>query len=107
MLGSNGDWWLPNYQDTFDTLASAVLPGAVLTNVYQSGTNAITIGETTSPTLDYTGILYPPLMTKWKRVGNSTVGIANMLNLIWVDQLAQEVVGTKSLLNIDASHGYG
>lgn len=86
---------------TFDTLASAFVPGLVLNQLY-SDPAAVTITGVPIQTLDYSGTTYPPIRAKWRQIGRSTENIASMLDLIYIDQMAQLVVGSKSLLDISA-----
>jgi len=96
--------YLPASQSLFsssigDTVASASIPGAVLISMYP--TNGQTQGispDIFNTVLDYSGLTNQALANKWKELGDSLDGIAEMINLVFVDIMTQWTVGSKSLL---------
>jgi hypothetical protein len=90
---------LMNPVPTFDTLASAVIPGLTLQSLYGSSSSLQTTGQRLT-NLDYTGTQNTAILNKWAELGTAPESIANMLNLIYVDQMTQIAVGSKSLLNV-------
>jgi hypothetical protein len=77
-----------------DTVASAVLPGTALFDLYTAGGSNVY-----TQSLDYTGITNQAILNKWVSLGGSPSGIAEMVNLIFVDTMTQWSVGSKSLLD--------
>ena len=74
-----------------DTVASATVPAAVVGSLYEG---RISLGA-----LDYTGSQNLAIFQKWADAGNTTDGVANMCNLVFVDMMTQLIVGSKSLLD--------
>jgi len=85
--------WIPAGMNTIehgfqDTLISPGLSGGVLRHVYSKKLNKQYFGAT-----DWR------LLNAWNQIGSNGTGIADMINLMYVNQVAQFAVGSKSVLN--------
>lgn len=83
-----------------DTVASAVLPGATLFNMYSTNVPAVY-----TQILDYSGSTNQAILNKWSALGRTPSGIADMMNLIFVDIMTQWAVGSKSLFDANKIPG--
>lgn len=59
---------------------------------------AYTIGSTYLETFDHTGKTNIGLFNRWKELSKSPESVGCMLNTVWMDTVANVIVGTKSLL---------
>lgn len=75
----------------YDTIASATIPGAVLYLLYFSFAPF-------GLTLDYSGQSDQAILNKWITLGGNLDGLAEMVNLVFVDMMTQLVVGSNSVL---------
>jgi hypothetical protein len=83
--------WIPagmttNFGVMWDSLASTSISGAVLGKLYKSEI----ANSNQSP-----GTPSSSIINRWRTVGNSLEDMANLVNLLYVDNMAQMVVGSK------------
>ena len=78
-----------------DTVASAVIPGAVLLSMYGINLDL--------PSPDYSGGGNQAILKKWVGAGETLRGVEGMINLVFVDMMSQMIVGSKSLLDVQKS----
>jgi hypothetical protein len=95
--------YLPASQSLFagnlgDTVGAASIPGAALYSLYPDAIVSVEPPISVDNILDYSGVSNIALANQWKILGISSDGIAEMVNLVFVDIMTQWTVSSKSLL---------
>jgi hypothetical protein len=95
--------YLPASQSLFagnlgDTVGAASIPGAALYSMYPDALVSLEPAISVDTILDYSGMTNLALANKWKSLGASLDGTAEMVNLVFVDIMTQWTVSSKSLL---------
>jgi len=80
---------------TDDSSAGALAPAGVLSSVFDS----IPAGVSLISLPDYSGKTSYPMFLKWKALSGNASSVGSIINLLWMDIMANAVLSSKSVLS--------